>query len=128
MYMNGIPPEKKTRPAESPEAALIRKIKEDLNIDVTVGSRINTTEYDYPAIHLSMDCDWGSLQTEQFSNGSYGYRPHRSAKDAILKVKEYADEGYYTILQTYKKRADLSDRFLCRADRLYEFSAILFPL
>ena len=30
----------------------------------------------------------------KFSNGSYGYRPHRSAKDAILKVKEYADEGY----------------------------------
>ena len=28
------------------------------------------------------------------SDGSYGYRPHRSAKDAILKVKEYADEGY----------------------------------
>ena len=28
------------------------------------------------------------------SNGSYGYRPHRSAKDAILKVKEYAGEGY----------------------------------
>ena len=26
----------------------------------------------------------------KFSNGSYGYRPHRSAKDAILKVKEYA--------------------------------------
>ena len=30
----------------------------------------------------------------KFSNGSYGYRPHRSAKDAILRVKEYADEGY----------------------------------
>jgi len=30
----------------------------------------------------------------KFSEGSYGYRPHRSAKDAILKVKEYADEGY----------------------------------
>jgi len=30
----------------------------------------------------------------KFSDGSYGYRPHRSAKDAILKVKEYADEGY----------------------------------
>ena len=29
-----------------------------------------------------------------FSDGSYGYRPHRSAKEAILKVKEYADEGY----------------------------------
>ena len=30
----------------------------------------------------------------KFSDGSYGYRPHRSAKDAILKVKEYADQGY----------------------------------
>lgn len=28
------------------------------------------------------------------SEGSYGYRPNRSAKDAICKVKEYADEGY----------------------------------
>ena len=30
----------------------------------------------------------------KFSEGSYGYRPNRSAKDAVLKVKEYADEGY----------------------------------
>ena len=30
----------------------------------------------------------------KFSDGSYGYRPRRSAKDAILKVKEWADEGY----------------------------------
>ena len=30
----------------------------------------------------------------KFSDGSYGYRPQRSAKDAILKVKKWADEGY----------------------------------
>lgn len=30
----------------------------------------------------------------RFSDGSYGYRPHRSAKAAIAKVKEYADKGY----------------------------------
>ena len=30
----------------------------------------------------------------KFSDGSYGYRPNRSAKDAICKVREYADEGY----------------------------------
>lgn len=30
----------------------------------------------------------------KFSEGSYGYRPKRSAKDAISKVKAYADEGY----------------------------------
>ena len=29
-----------------------------------------------------------------FSDGSYGCRPGRSAKDAIQKVKEYAEEGY----------------------------------
>lgn len=29
-----------------------------------------------------------------FSDGSYGYRPGRSAKDAVLKVKEYAEQGY----------------------------------
>lgn len=29
-----------------------------------------------------------------FSDGSYGYRPGRSAKDAIQKIKEYADNGY----------------------------------
>ena len=34
------------------------------------------------------------IYESKFSNGSYGYIPHRSAKDAILKVKEYADEGY----------------------------------
>ena len=30
----------------------------------------------------------------KFSDGSYGYRPNRSAKDAIAKVREYADKGY----------------------------------
>jgi len=29
-----------------------------------------------------------------FSDLSYGYRPGRSAQDAILKVKEYAEQGY----------------------------------
>ena len=29
-----------------------------------------------------------------FADGSYGYRPGRSAKDAILKVKEFAEQGY----------------------------------
>lgn len=29
-----------------------------------------------------------------FSEGSYGYRPNRSAQQAIEKVKEYAEQGY----------------------------------
>ena len=31
-----------------------------------------------------------------FSDGSYGYRPGRSAQMAIQKVKEYAEQGYTT--------------------------------
>ena len=30
----------------------------------------------------------------KFSEGSYGYRPGRSAKDAVQKIKEYAEQGY----------------------------------
>ena len=41
-----------------------------------------------------------------FSDGSYGYRPGRSAQDAIRKVKEYAEQGY-----TYAVSLDLSKYF-----------------
>lgn len=41
-----------------------------------------------------------------FSEGSYEYRPQRSAKDAILKVKEYAEQGY-----TYAVVLDLPKYF-----------------
>ncbi len=41
-----------------------------------------------------------------FADGSYGYRPNRSAKDAILKVKEYAEKGY-----TFAVVLDLSKYF-----------------
>ena len=41
-----------------------------------------------------------------FADGSYGYRPNRDAKGAILKVKEYAELGY-----TYAVVLDLSKYF-----------------
>ena len=41
-----------------------------------------------------------------FAEGSYGYRPNRSAKDAILKVKGYAEQGY-----TFAVVLDLSKYF-----------------
>ena len=33
-----------------------------------------------------------------FSDSSYGYRPGRSAKDAIIKLKEYAEQGYTRVV------------------------------
>ncbi|HIU95663.1 MAG TPA: group II intron reverse transcriptase/maturase [Candidatus Copromorpha excrementipullorum] len=41
-----------------------------------------------------------------FSDGSYGYRPGRSAKDAIQRVRGYAEEGY-----RYAVSLDLSRYF-----------------
>ena len=41
-----------------------------------------------------------------FADGSYGYRPGRSAQDAIRKVKEYAEQGY-----THAVSLDLSKYF-----------------
>ena len=35
----------------------------------------------------------------KFIDGSYGYRPNRSAQQAIRKVKEYAEEGYTTAVE-----------------------------
>ena len=48
----------KIEPGETPEQALIREIKEELDTEIEVGERIDTVEYDYPKFHLSMDCFW----------------------------------------------------------------------
>lgn len=41
-----------------------------------------------------------------FAENSFGYRPNRSAKDAIIKIKEYAEQGY-----TFAVALDLSKYF-----------------
>lgn len=46
---------------ESPENALIREIKEELDTTITVGELITTVEYEYPKFHLSMDCFWAEI-------------------------------------------------------------------
>ncbi len=47
---------------ESPQEALVREIREELNVTVNVEGCLTTVEYDYPAFHLSMDCFWCSLK------------------------------------------------------------------
>ncbi len=51
----------KVEPGETPEEALIREIREELDADIEVGSLLTTVEYDYPKFHLSMDCFWTEL-------------------------------------------------------------------
>lgn len=46
----------KVEPEETPQEALVREIKEELNTVIEVGELLDTVEYDYPDFHLSMDC------------------------------------------------------------------------
>ena len=48
----------KIEAGETPQQALIREIKEDLDVTVCIGDLIDTIEFDYPKFHLSMDCFW----------------------------------------------------------------------
>ncbi len=46
----------KIEAGESPQAALIREIREELDTLIEVGEKLADVEYDYPDFHLSMAC------------------------------------------------------------------------
>lgn len=54
----------KIEEGETPQEALIREIKEELDADILVGDLIDVVEYDYPNFHLSMNCYWCELKSE----------------------------------------------------------------
>jgi len=49
---------------ETPQQALVREIREELDADIAVGELIQTVEWDYPAFHLTMHCFWCKLTSE----------------------------------------------------------------
>ena len=51
----------KIEAGETPEEALVREIREELDTEIRVGALIDTIEYDYPTFHLSMDCFWAEV-------------------------------------------------------------------
>ena len=51
----------KMEAGETPQEALIREIKEELDADISIGRLLDTTEWDYPAFHLTMHCYMCSL-------------------------------------------------------------------
>ena len=46
---------------ETQEQALLRELKEELAVDVCVGDKICTVDYDYPKFHLTMHCFFCTL-------------------------------------------------------------------
>ena len=51
----------KIEEGETPQEALIREIREELDTEISVGDLLETVEYDYPTFHLSMQCFWCSV-------------------------------------------------------------------
>ena len=51
----------KIEAGETPQEALVREIREELETEIAVGKLIDTIEYDYPTFHLSMDCFWAEI-------------------------------------------------------------------
>ena len=49
---------------ETPQDALVREIREELDAEITVGDLIKTVEYVYPAFHLKMHCFLCYLKSE----------------------------------------------------------------
>lgn len=83
----------KIEAGETPEAALIREIKEELDTEIIVKELIDTVEYDYPNFHLSMQCFICNIKS-----GDLVLKEHEAAKwltKETLDSVEWlpADEG-----------------------------------
>ncbi len=50
---------------ETPEEALIREIREELNTEISVDGFLVTVDYDYPEFHITMDCFWCRVKEGQ---------------------------------------------------------------
>lgn len=65
----------KIEQGETPERALVREIKEELDTEIEMGELIETVEYDYPQFHLIMHCFWCTVKS-----GDLVLREHEAAK------------------------------------------------
>ena len=65
----------KIEPGETPEEALRREIREELDTEIAVGQKAAAVEYDYPEFHLSMDCFFAEV-----IRGRLVLKEHEAAK------------------------------------------------
>ena len=65
----------KIEPGETPQEALKREIKEELDTEIEVGDLFDSIEYDYPEFHLSMGCYFCTIRS-----GSLVLKEHEAAK------------------------------------------------
>lgn len=76
----------KIEAGETPQEALKREIREELDTEIKVGQLITTVEYDYPTFHLSMDCFWAEVVSENLI-----LREHEDAKWLAVEELDSVD-------------------------------------
>lgn len=76
----------KTEPGETPEQALVREIREELDAEISVDKLLCTIDWDYPQFHLTMHCYMCSLLT-----GALHLNEHEAARwlsaDTLASVR-----------------------------------------
>lgn len=90
----------KMEAGESPQEALRREIREELDAEIEIGDLLETVEWDYPEFHLTMHCFICTLLSE-----SVHLNEHEAAawltKETLSTVKWLpADEGLIKRLHT----------------------------
>ena len=55
----------KMEPGETPEAAIVREIEEELKVTIAPKTLVTTVECDYPKFHLTMHCFLSSIVKEE---------------------------------------------------------------
>jgi 8-oxo-dGTP diphosphatase len=65
----------KMEPGETPQQALVREIREELDTEIQVGQLLETVEYDYPDFHLTMHCFWCTV-----TSGELVLKEHEASK------------------------------------------------
>ena len=76
----------KIEPGETPQEALAREIKEELDIEIEVGDYLETVEYDYPSYHLAMDCFFCTIKS-----GKLVLKEHEAAKWLTMENLDSVD-------------------------------------
>lgn len=76
----------KIEPGETPQQALAREIKEELDTEIEVGDYLETVEYDYPTFHLSMDCFFCTIKS-----GELVLKEHEAAKWLTAETLDSVD-------------------------------------
>ena len=89
----------KVEAGESPEQALAREIREELDTEIRVDKYLTTIDWDYPKFHLTMHCYLCSLLTEALHLNEHEAARWLGADELGSVLWLHADEGLLPLLK-----------------------------